>query len=494
MKGERCRKGIREFGMIRKFVEKYTNMAEEMKAAVWYTVGNVVQKIAPWLVIVILTHFLAVESYGVYTVFMSWLEIVEIIVTMRIFVGGYVAGLVQNDEDKHTYTATMQVLLFLLISVWFGIYFLVRKPLNAFSEMDVSLWILMLVSMYGTASFGLWASKQRVNNRYKPVLAATVLYGLMGPVLGALTVVFRCPNPIFTMILVRTVIQSLVAVYFTLDNLKGAKRKFDIKYALGALKYNIPLVPYYLAMVLLNHSDRLMIQKYCGFEDAGLYGVAYSIAALVFIVSGALNLSLQAWIFKSIKAGNREKQARYVTIGTVVVALLCLAELLLAPEAIIIISGKVYLEAVWVMAPIIVSLLVMFIYHQYVNILLYYEKTGLIMVASVVTAAVNIGLNAWLIPVFGYTAAGYTTLFSYMLLMIFYMILMWVTCRKKKLDAGIYFNVRLQMLILLAMLVLGGVSMLLYELWLLRYILVAVIVLVMVLFRKNIMTLLEIKK
>ena len=32
----------------------------------------------------ILTHYLATEEYGIYSIFMSWLEIFEIIITLRI--------------------------------------------------------------------------------------------------------------------------------------------------------------------------------------------------------------------------------------------------------------------------------------------------------------------------------------------------------------------------------------------------------------------------
>ena len=37
------------------------------------------------------------------------------------------------------------------------------------------------------------------------------------------------------------------------------------------------------------------------------------------------------------------------------------------------------------------------------------------MVSSVIAAIVNVVLNLWLIPIYGYIAAGYTTLFSYII-------------------------------------------------------------------------------
>ena len=50
---------------LKKIIKKYRDMSVEMKAASWYAVGNIIQKIAPWLVMIILTHYLATEEYGI---------------------------------------------------------------------------------------------------------------------------------------------------------------------------------------------------------------------------------------------------------------------------------------------------------------------------------------------------------------------------------------------------------------------------------------------
>ena len=52
---------------LKKIIKKYRDMSVEMKAASWYAVGNIIQKIAPWLVMIILTHYLATEEYGIYS-------------------------------------------------------------------------------------------------------------------------------------------------------------------------------------------------------------------------------------------------------------------------------------------------------------------------------------------------------------------------------------------------------------------------------------------
>ena len=113
-------------------IKKYKYMPIEMKAAAWYAIGNIIQKIAPWLVMIILTHYLTVNEYGIYSTFMSWTEIFEIIVTLRIYSNGYIAGIVQEDSNRAAYTATMQSLSIVLIIIWIFIYLIFYKKVIIF--------------------------------------------------------------------------------------------------------------------------------------------------------------------------------------------------------------------------------------------------------------------------------------------------------------------------------------------------------------------------
>lgn len=330
--------------ILKKIVKKYRDVSVEIKAATWYAVGNIIQKIAPWMVMIILTHYLSTEEFGIYSVFMSWLEIFEIVITLRIYSNGYVAGLVRDDENRTTYTATMQSLSIILIMIWMLVYLMYHKIVNSVTGISTSLSIMMICSFIGTISFGLWSSRQRVDNQYKKMLFAIIVYGLIGPIIGALTVFLDLDNPIFYVVATRTIIQLGVAIPFFISNYKGSFTLWKKDFAIDALRYNLPLMPYYLSMILLNHSDRLMIQKIDGYEDAALYSVSYSAAMVIFVISGALNLSLQAWLFKELKIKDSSKdKSRLITVGTVIVSFCAVAEIVMAPELILVlVGGKIF--------------------------------------------------------------------------------------------------------------------------------------------------------
>ena len=87
-----------------------------------------------------------------------------------------------------------------------------------------------------------------------------------------------------------------------------------------------------------------------------------------------------------------------------------------APEIIKILAPPQYHEGIFIFPPVMAGVFFIALYNVFGNIEFYYQKTFMIMVASVVAAITNVVLNYIFIPRYGYIAAAYTTLASYILL------------------------------------------------------------------------------
>ena len=96
-------------------------------------------------------------------------------------------------------------------------------------------------------------------------------------------------------------------------------------------------------------------------------------------------------------------------------ASLLLGVIWFSPEIIRILAGKAYTGAKWIVPPVAISTLLLFYSQLSINYEFYFESKKKLIKASICAAVTNIILNALMIPVFGYYAAGYTTLFSYLL-------------------------------------------------------------------------------
>ena len=69
--------------------KKYKQMSIPVKASLWYTICNVINKSIALLSTPIFTRILTEEQYGTFTIFQSWFSILIIFTSLNVFLGGY---------------------------------------------------------------------------------------------------------------------------------------------------------------------------------------------------------------------------------------------------------------------------------------------------------------------------------------------------------------------------------------------------------------------
>ena len=138
--------------------------------------------------------------------------------------------------------------------------------------------------------------------------------------------------------------------------------------------------------------------------------------------------------------------------------------MLISPEILLIIGGKSYLEARYVMTPVTMGCVCQFLYTMFVNIEQFKKKTVGMAIASAIAAITNFGLNNLFIPRFGYLAAAYTTLAGYFLLLIMHMFLVY------RLNFAKAYSYKLVLLSVAVGCICMGIITFLYDYTIVRYI------------------------
>ena len=182
------------------------------------------------------------------------------------------------------------------------------------------------------------------------------------------------------------------------------------------MSLSLPLVPHLLSIVALNSSDRIMITKLVGAQYTAIYSIAYIITNIVTILLDSMNKAWAPWLLDTLKVNNKADIRKTSTPYFLIFVGLLLGVLLFAPEIVWILGGDKYLEGIYVLPPLIVGCLYQFAYTMYVQLEFFEKKMKTVAVGTMIAALVNVGLNFVFIPIFGYIAAGYTTLVGYMLL------------------------------------------------------------------------------
>ena len=228
-----------------------------------------------------------------------------------------------------------------------------------------------------------------------------------------------------------------------------------------------------------------MIERYIGTGEAGVYGLAYSISLFTALACNALEQTISPWIFKKIKVKG-EKDINKYAIGTLIlmggIILLFIA---FAPEVVKLFAPSDYYEAIWIIPSVSMSVYFMYMYSLFASFEFYYEQTGFISVGTMISALLNVVLNALFIPIFGYYAAGYTTLFCYIAYAAGHYLFMRKILIENKYRFKVY-DIRMIIFISIGFVSLGFTLMAFYESPVVRYGLICLILLLLVVFRNKI--------
>lgn len=418
-------------------VKKLFSGSKEVQASTAYIICSVFQKCLSLITLPLFTRLLTKEEYGIGTVYSSTIAIVIIFTTLYLPYGSFSPAMMKFENDRDGYISSVDTICVLFTAIYFGVYFLFKDFWNGLVELPTGLMVCMGFEMLMSTAIQLWMGKARFEYRYKSFVIVTLLSSILGTVCSLVAVILL-PDKGVVKVLASGVVVCLIGFVILLRSIIQGKKCFNKEYWKYALSFNLPLIPYYLSQMIFNQSDRLMINKMTGRSDAAMYGVACSLAFVMTFVLNAINNSYVPWMYRKIKEGELQANKTISVMIAVIMAVLLMGIIALAPEIILIMAGEQYTAAIWVVPPVTMSLLLLFYAQLFINVEFYFEEKYKLVGASIFAAIMNIVLNYFGIQVFGFVAAGYTTLISYLLFAGCNYLAMRTVCKERGIGGGMY--------------------------------------------------------
>ncbi|WP_297571159.1 polysaccharide biosynthesis C-terminal domain-containing protein, partial [uncultured Anaerovibrio sp.] len=147
-----------------------------------------------------------------------------------------------------------------------------------------------------------------------------------------------------------------------------------------------------------------------------------------------------------------------------------------------------YSEGIYVVPPVASSIVFLMMYSFFSIPEFFYNANKFSSVASTISAIINIGLNYVGIIMFGYIAAGYTTMLCYMLLAVGH----FLYAKKIVTQRGLpFFDDKQTYGIMALMVVITIVSSILYRFVVIRGCIIAVLIIGLIVKRRNIINLIK---
>lgn len=412
-------------------LQKYKALPVQMRASVWFLLCAFLQRGISVITTPIFTRLLSEAEYGQYNVFNSWYGILSVFVGLCLSYGMFTQGLVKFEENRARFVSSMQGLSLTLMTLWTAVFFLFRDFWTRLFSLSETKMLAMLCMIWTSAVFSYWSMQQRMELRYRALVGITIAVSMIRPML-CIFLVLHAQDKVTARILGAAVVDLCAYSWMFVSHIRRGRTFFDGRYWRYAVLFCVPLIPHYLAQFVLSGADRIMIGRMVSDDAAGIYSLAYAVSQIMTIFNTALLQTIEPWFYKTIKSGAWERFAGVVYPAMGLIAAVNLALIAFAPEIVAIFAPPSYYDAIWVIPPVAMSVFFTFAYSCFACFEFYYEKTLFIAVATVTGAVLNIVLNYLCIPVWGYYAAGYTTLICYIIYAVAHYLFMTFICQKER--------------------------------------------------------------
>ncbi|MBR3280071.1 MAG: oligosaccharide flippase family protein [Lachnospiraceae bacterium] len=463
-------------------MDKWRKMPQTVKASAAYAVCSILQKCISFITMPFFMRMLSTEQFGEVTLYGTWSGIITIFLTLNLAYGSFATAMVKFEDDRDGYISSVQGISIYLSLVFLVIYVPLRDTFNVVFELPTPIILLMIAEIITLNSWTLWAGKKRFEYKWKSIVALTLVNSLLSPLLAFIIVLNTEQRGLGRIYGFAIPGVAIGLVLFVINTVRG-KKTLNKQYWEYALRFNIPLIAYYLSQTIFNMSDRIMISHIIDKDAAGVYGAAYTLAMILTFVLNAINNSYEPWFFSQLKAGKHDENRSVSLAIALLMSLLLCGIIWFAPEVIFIYAGDQYGGAVYVVLPVAMSVLLLFYSQLFINVEFYYERKKELVWASIGSALINIVLNWFLIPRFGIVAAGYTTFVSYIVFVFCNYLAMKKILKQENVKDDM-FDYKMLILLLVAFCVLSAIGALLYSFLWIR-IVVAALVLIAMFIKRN---------
>ena len=396
---------------------KFRNMPENLKATLVFAVASFATSGINYLTTPIFTRLLSGEEYGTVAVYNSWYSIVRVFASMTlIFPGILNVGLYEHSHNRWRYLSSMLGITTLCSLVLGIVYALCPGAFRSLLGLPHSLMVLMLASCFALPATTMWTMKQRYEYRYKATFLVSVGSAVLAQAVAVAAVMLSGGHLDRVRLWSAGLVNMAVGLVLFACILRQGRTFVDLPLWKKTFLVAIPLIPHYLGGELLSSMDKIMIDAMVGKTEAGIYALAAILSAIGILLWRALTVMFNPFV--NAKLGSRDFGAIRETVKPLmlVVGVMCVIAALAAPEIIRLLATEEYLAGVFVVPPVAAGIFIHAMYDTFAAVSFFHKKSTRIMAATLTAAAVNLAGNYVGIRLFGYIAAGYTTLLSNLVL------------------------------------------------------------------------------
>lgn len=389
-----------------------------------YFPSKLIEGLIGFITILIITRLFSPNDYGNYSLTLATINI------LVIFIGWISMAIIRFYPEYEKYKKLvyfniniikLSFIIIAAISILFLLsIILIKNRLSSqlYSFMLIGNFLFVLIAFFEILQAFLRSKREII--WYSIFLLFKVVFGF---ILGMMLIILfnfgidgLFWGTIISLLLILPVLWKKSVERIRFNNLKISK-----SFVWEISNYSLPLVVSNLAAWLLRLSDRYILKLYKGSHEVGIYSASYNIsensilllASLILLASGPISINI--WEKKGL-----DESKIFVNKTTRLFLIICIPLVvilsILSKPIIMLMTGNEYLDGYKIVPLVVSGAFFLGLQQRFQLAFLFYKKTKILLFATVTSGLLNLILNLFLIPKYGYMGAAITTFVSYLIL------------------------------------------------------------------------------
>ena len=367
---------------------------------------------------------LGTDNYGIAAVYLTWVTLASTVFSLQAAGTLAVAQVNYPEDQQNAYQssvlslATISYFSFSLITI---IITTVGKIWFAFNLPMIALGLIQGWGMYcvSTMNLKLTYEFKADKNFVLSILTSGLTIGLSIILINY----FPENNNYWGRILGQAIIYALIGFIVLFLLLRSGKTIYNKDYWRFTLPIAIPTIFHTLASIVLNQSDKIMLQGLINNSAAGIYALAATFGSVMHSLWNAFNNSWVPFYYDYTKHNQTEEMRKHAKNYIELFTVMCMGFILLAKEVFHIYANIDFWSGTDLIPLFAIGHYFIFLYSFPVNYEFYNKKTKVIAIGTTIAAIMNIILNYLLICLCGIIGAVVATVLAHALQFIFHYII-----------------------------------------------------------------------
>lgn len=396
------------------------------KDLVKYLPAQIIPGFIGFITIPIITNLFKPEEYGIYILVISTIKVLGILTSwLSLSIIRIYPEYEQKRDLESFYSTVIKVFTISVLSLAsiFSYVLIIFKP-QISTQIYTLMWIgvpLFILSSCYEILLEFFRCKREISrySSFKVWRSITAIgFGILFVVIGAFGIEGLILGSILSIVLAIPILYK-----YSIGKKFIISKNISISLSSELAKFGVPLVMGNLAAWILSLSDRYVLEFYRDSLEVGIYSACYSISEhSILLISSLFALTSGSIMFHILEKDGEKRCAEFLSDVTRYFLIFCIPAVVglsvLAKPIIILMTSEAYHEGYNTIPFIASGAFFLGLQQRYHAGFRIRKKNNYIAIGIIISGILNLGLNFLLVPKYGYKAAAFTTLLSYIFLLL----------------------------------------------------------------------------